>query len=129
MFQHQKFSREEAIQAAAVKAVNALIDAGEHHLADALKRLSAILQTMESRRLEHETLEQYNMVTDDSETRRSSVGLPPRASRCRLYGGQHHCRPGAPIIEDAGLVDSVPRAPSNSQNCERRGNPSRRETA
>jgi hypothetical protein len=31
MFQHQKLSREEAIRAAAVKAVNALIDAGEHH--------------------------------------------------------------------------------------------------
>jgi hypothetical protein len=57
MIQHQKLSREEAIQAAAVKAVNALIDAGEHHLADALKRLSTILQTMESRRLEHESLE------------------------------------------------------------------------
>jgi hypothetical protein len=79
MFQHQKLSREEAIQAAAVKAVNALIDAGEHHLADAPKRLTTILHTMESRRLEHETLEQYNMVTDDGEhvAHRSACHLEP----------------------------------------------------
>jgi hypothetical protein len=65
-----------------------MIDASEHHVADGLKRLSTISQTMESRRLEHDSLEQYKMVADDGETRRCSVGLRTSSQPTSLPSGR-----------------------------------------